>query len=236
MCKLATLILVTLVLIPGCGSSGDSGSSGSGGDTSESSTSTTANESADPAQRFAKTEVTTIPIADLQACPDDYTFSFPVLYKGREAQANCGRGTATIKVGATSFTTGHGWCEIDSDNVSYNFGTTILDSTGDGKSAPQYGPDGFSLSLGAQTKDAKPVAKDGVYVDGPMVKPPYRSNLVIQNDTKLWTADTLYHTTTVTLTHGRTRGAVAATNHDGTKISVTFQCGNRIVGTDAPTS
>jgi hypothetical protein len=143
-----------------------------------------------------------------------------------------------VRGGGTTVRVQNGWCSINqAGDVSYYFGTIVNDPSISGLDQPAlaYGPLRFDLSLGiAPHQGAK---GDGTFVDAPvadLTKAKYGINVVIAANGKLWTNDQFDNTTTVTLTHERTRGSFTATAITGGSMSGTFRCGNRIVGDTTP--
>lgn len=161
-----------------------------------------------------------------------------MLYHGKQAISQCGTGSAVVRGGGTTVRLQNGWCSLNqSGDVSYYFGTIVSDPSISGLDQPAlaYGPLRFELSLGiAPHEGAK---GDGTYVDVPvadLTKAKHGINVVIAANGKLWANDQFHNTTTVTLTHERTRGSFTATAITGGSMSGTFNCGNRIVGDAAP--
>ena len=241
--SLATLALV--VLAAGCGGTGKSGGKATSAGESSTSSATTATTTGASEWKYEDRELASIPLRDLQACPSGDFPEWAVLYQGLRAYVRCGMGSARVRAGNTSMRLENGYCSIDKrGGVTYEFGSYIYDEDVPdsvlNRKDPS-SPHGFGVSLGYTniTPSYKITTGDGTYVDTPVnkfEKAKYGITVVVSGDGKLWENDFHHHTTTVTLTHGRTRGSFTATTEKGESMSGTFQCGSRIDGSGAPQS
>jgi hypothetical protein len=196
---------------------------------------------------YANRELAGISLRELQACPSGDDPEWAVLYKGLRTWVDCGTGSARIRAGNTSMRFDHGYCYLEKrGGAGYHFGTYVADETVS-LSDPRHNdktwfqPLHFWVTLGLTniTPSYEVTPVDGTYTDTPVnnfEKAKHGINVVITGNGKMWDSDFLHHTTTVTLTHGRTRGSFTATTKNGVKISGTFRCGSRIDGSGAPQS
>lgn len=233
-------VFVLAVIAAGCGGGGKSENEAAttAAETTTTSGAETTIASGPSEDAYANKELATISLRQLQKCPGSGSTQWLVLYHGKKAISQCGTGSAEVRGGGTTVKLENGWCSINqSGDVSYYFGTIVNDPSLSGLDKPDlaYGPLRFDLSLGiAPHEGAK---GDGTFVDAPVedvTKAKHGINIVIAANGKLWTNDQFDHTTTVTLTHNRTRGSFAATAITGGSMSGTFRCGDRIVGDTAP--
>jgi hypothetical protein len=240
--RLLSLVAVVLVasIAAGCGGSGKSGAKTTS--TGGSSTTTAATTSSNDQQDNTLTELDNLPLRTLQACPASGDSARAVAYHGLLAYADCGTGSAQVRVGNTSLKLEHGHCTIQKrGGVSYQFGTYVADER-----VPYskrnlklwFGPAHVFVVLGFTniTPSYKLTTGDGTYVDTPVdnvEKAKYGITIGVSGKGKQWEAD-LQQTKTMTLTNRRMRGSFTATAKNGEKMSGTFQCGNRIEGDGAP--
>ena len=232
--SLLACVLVAL-LASGCGGGSKSGNEAA--TTTEAVTTTSAETTTaagGPSEDvYTNKELATISLRKLQECPASGSTQWRVLYRGKRAIVHCGTGSAALRAGQTTITLKNGWCSMnEAGDVSYYFGSIVNDPSVSGLDQPAlaYGPLRFDLTLGIQPHQA--VRDDGTYVDTPVTditKSKYGINAVIAGNGKVWTNDGFGHTTTVTLTHDRTRGSLAAITANGESMSGTFSCGDRIV-------
>jgi hypothetical protein len=229
-----SLAVALTAMATGCGGSGKTTPAGSGSTTTPATDAVTGVSQ----ERYAHTELASISLRQLQECPSDGSTTWVVQYHGKQARASCGTGSAAVRAGNTTITLKNGWCAMNSaGDVNYYFGTIVDDPSVSGLDQPglAYGPLRFDITLGIAPH--QPVNSDGTYTDTPVgdvTKTKYGINAVIAGNGNLWTNDQFDHTTTVTLTHQRTRGSFTATAVTGGSISGTFRCGSRVVGDAAP--
>jgi hypothetical protein len=239
--SLLALVLVTSIAI-GCGAGRKGGeattAAGGGTSTATSTSNTNAATGNDSEERYAHRELASIPLRELQKCPESGSaVSWAVRYHGKRAKAWCGTGSAVVRVGSTTMNLRNGWCSLETSGyVSYYFGANIADPT---VSVNQreilYGPKRLDITLGL-TPNYQPAKRDGTYVDaaGGPSKAKYGISIIVSGNGKTWANDEFDHTTTVTLTHQRTRGSFSATDSIGGSMSGTFRCGSVITGDAAP--
>lgn len=128
-------------------------------------------------------------------------------FAGSPARVFCGAATATVRVGAKTFTFRNGSCETTSDYLTVNLGTIVIGSPS--KQRPEY----FGLTVGRlPLGDGKPAGKDGTYSGAVISAVHVGQSLAIDR-------------ARVTLTGGRTRGAFTGQLVlSATKVSGSFTC------------
>ena len=237
-CALFSLMLAAALAAIATGCGGKEKATSAGGSTITTTTPTTKTTPGISQTRYAERELASIPLHQLQECPPDGGMSWVVRYHGKRARAACGTGSAVVRGVNTTITLKNGWCAInEAGDIAYYFGTIVDDPTISGLDQPAiaYGPLRFDITLGITPH--KPVKSDGTYVDTPVsdvTKSNHGINAVIAVGGKLWTNDQFDHTTSVTLSHQRTRGSFTATAVTGGSIGGTFKCGDEIIGDGAP--
>jgi len=242
---LLCLYLVSLVLaasvVGGCG--GKKKSATTAAQTTEavtteaatiSTTESTTTTAGLPQDFYAKRELSTIPLSELQKCPENGGSQWDVLYHGQHTIVNCGTGSAVARAGGTTIEAKNGWCALykHTGSVSFYFGAAVQGSGAFVFNHPEiaYGPSRIDISFGI--KPHQSAMHDGTYVDTPVSdlnRAKYGMNIIVAGNGKLWANDGFHHTTTVTLKKGRMQGSFTATAHTGGSMTGTFRCGDHIL-------
>jgi hypothetical protein len=128
-------------------------------------------------------------------------------FGGSPARVFCGSATATVRVGAKTFSFRNGSCEATSDYLTLNLGTIVIGSPS--KRRPDY----FGLTVGRlPVGGGKPAGKDGTY-SGAVVSAVHRGEAYAVGGAS------------VTLAGGRTRGTFTGRLvGSAVRVSGSFAC------------